>query len=51
MTVAQTQVLEGLSQVVQRIDAEAPIRYLTTADLDELSTTDAHRYRYGRCSV
>ena len=46
MTVAQTQVLEGLSQVVQRIDAEAPIRYLTTADLDELLTTDAHRYRH-----
>jgi len=36
---------EGLSQVVQRIDAEAPMRYLTTADLDELSTTAAHRYR------
>jgi rhamnose utilization protein RhaD (predicted bifunctional aldolase and dehydrogenase) len=45
MTVAQSQVLEGLSQVVQRIDAEAPIRYLTTADLNELSTTAAHRYQ------
>jgi rhamnose utilization protein RhaD (predicted bifunctional aldolase and dehydrogenase) len=38
MTITQTQVLLGLSHVVRRIDAEAPIRYLTTADLDELST-------------
>ena len=42
MTITQTQMLLGLSQVVQRIDAEATIRYLTTADLDGLSTTDAH---------
>jgi rhamnose utilization protein RhaD (predicted bifunctional aldolase and dehydrogenase) len=45
MTLAQTQVLLGLSHVVQRIDGEASIRYLTKADLDEL-VTDAHRYRY-----
>jgi len=43
MTLTQTQMLLGLSDVVQRIDAEAPIRYLTTADLDELSRMDAHR--------
>jgi len=42
MTITQTQMLLGLSQVVQRIDAEATIRYLTPADLDGLSTTDAH---------
>jgi rhamnose utilization protein RhaD (predicted bifunctional aldolase and dehydrogenase) len=46
MTITQTQLLLGLSHVVQRIDAEAPIRYLTTADLDDLSMTDARRYRY-----
>ena len=46
MTVAQTQVLGGLSQVVLRIDAEAPIRYLTAADLAELSTSDAQLYRH-----
>jgi rhamnose utilization protein RhaD (predicted bifunctional aldolase and dehydrogenase) len=46
MTITQTQILLGLSHVVRRIDAEAPIRYLTTTDLDELSTTDAHQYRY-----
>ena len=45
MTVAQTQVLEALSQVVQRIDADVPIRYLTAADLAELSTADAQRYQ------
>ena len=45
ITVAQTQVLEGLCQVVQRIEAEAPLRYLTTADLAELWTADAHSYR------
>lgn len=42
MTLTQTQMLLGLSDVVQRIDAEAPIRYLITADLDELSRMDAH---------
>lgn len=45
MSVAQAQVLLGLSHVVQRIDAEAQIRYLTNVDLCELSTTDAHQYR------
>jgi hypothetical protein len=45
MTVAQTQVLEGISQVVQRIDAKAAIRYLTAADLAEWSTADAQRYQ------
>jgi rhamnose utilization protein RhaD (predicted bifunctional aldolase and dehydrogenase) len=42
MTITQRQILLGLSHVVQRIDAEATTRYLETADLDELSRTDAH---------
>jgi rhamnose utilization protein RhaD (predicted bifunctional aldolase and dehydrogenase) len=45
MSVAQAQVLLGLSHVVQRIDAEAQIRYLTNVDLCELSTTDTDQYR------
>ncbi len=45
MTVAQTRALEGLSQVVQRIDAKAPIRYLTAADLADLSTADVQQYQ------
>ena len=45
ITVAQTQVLKALSQVVQRIEAEAPIRYLTAAELAELSTADTQRYQ------
>ena len=44
MTVAQTQVLDGLSLIVQRIDSETPIRYLTAAELAELSGADAQRY-------
>lgn len=44
MTAVQTQVLEGLSHVVQRIDSEVPIRYLTAAELAELSGVDAQRY-------
>ena len=45
ITVAQTQVLQGLSEVVQRIATETSIRYLTAADLAELSTTHAQRYQ------
>jgi rhamnose utilization protein RhaD (predicted bifunctional aldolase and dehydrogenase) len=45
MTVAQTQVLEGLCQVVRRLDLQDPIRYLTAADLAELYSADAHQYR------
>jgi rhamnose utilization protein RhaD (predicted bifunctional aldolase and dehydrogenase) len=45
MSVAQAQVLLGLSHVVQRVDAKAPIRYLTNADLRELSTKEADGYR------
>jgi rhamnose utilization protein RhaD (predicted bifunctional aldolase and dehydrogenase) len=46
ITLAQMQVLLGLAHVVQRISVEAPIRYLTTADLQKLSAADAHQYRY-----
>jgi rhamnose utilization protein RhaD (predicted bifunctional aldolase and dehydrogenase) len=46
MTVAQAEVLLGLSHVVQRIEANAPIRYLTSADLEDLLAADVHHYRY-----
>jgi rhamnose utilization protein RhaD (predicted bifunctional aldolase and dehydrogenase) len=45
ITVTQMQVLVGLAEVIQRIPAGAPIRYLTSQEIDELMTTDAHQYR------
>ena len=37
--------LSGLAQVVQRIPASAPLRYLTEAEIANSSTTVAYRYR------
>jgi rhamnose utilization protein RhaD (predicted bifunctional aldolase and dehydrogenase) len=36
--------LSGLAQVVQRISASAPIRYLQDVEIAALSSEDAHRY-------
>ncbi len=45
MTLAMTQVLIGLSQVIQRIEAGAPVRYLSEFEIGELLSTDAYQYR------
>ncbi|MCU1261588.1 MAG: class aldolase/adducin family protein [Bryobacterales bacterium] len=44
MTAARTEVLIGLSQVVQRIHAGARVRYLSDFELGELLNTDAYQY-------
>jgi rhamnose utilization protein RhaD (predicted bifunctional aldolase and dehydrogenase) len=45
MTFATTQVLIGLTQVIRRIGAGAPVRYLSEFEVGELLTTDAYQYR------
>ena len=45
MTRAQRAILNGLVQVVQRIEESAPIRYITQAELISLLNADAYRYR------
>jgi len=42
---AERAMLSGLAQVVQRVSASAPLRYLTEADLAGISTQTLHRYR------
>jgi hypothetical protein len=37
--------LSGLAQVVQRIPASTPLRYLTDAEIASSSSTAAYRYR------
>jgi hypothetical protein len=37
--------INGLAQVVQRIPASAPIRYLTEAEIANSSSAVAYRYR------
>jgi rhamnose utilization protein RhaD (predicted bifunctional aldolase and dehydrogenase) len=44
MTSTQLAVLDGLAEVVQRIDASAPLRYIDDGELDALMTEDAHFY-------
>ena len=44
LTTAQRAVLDGLMQVVRRIDEAAPIRYLSRDEVSELLTEDLHRY-------
>jgi ribulose-5-phosphate 4-epimerase/fuculose-1-phosphate aldolase len=44
LSVSQLCVLNGLLQVVQRIDKDAPIRYLSDSEARELVTEDAHNY-------
>lgn len=45
LTASQRCVLNGLLQVVQRIDAAAPIRYLSDTEVLALLNEDAHRYQ------
>lgn len=45
MNESQRAVLHGLLQVVQRIEADAPIRYLSQTEVVDLLTEDAHGYQ------
>lgn len=45
LTTSQRCVLNGLMQVVQRIDAAAPIRYLSDTEVLQLLNEDAHNYQ------
>lgn len=45
MTSAERAMVSGLAQVVQRIPANAPIRYLSEADLSNISSALTYRYR------
>lgn len=45
ITVTQMQVLIGLAQVIQRIEPDAPVHYLTDLETAEIMSTDAYRYR------
>ncbi len=45
MTFAECAMISGLTQVVQRIPASAPIRYLTDAEIAISSSAIAYRYR------
>jgi rhamnose utilization protein RhaD (predicted bifunctional aldolase and dehydrogenase) len=45
ISLAQTQVLIGLAQVIQRIDPEARVRYMSDLELEDLLNTDAYHYR------
>jgi len=45
MTPAETAMLSGLAQVVQRIGPSAPLRYLTEDEVAAGSSTVAYRYR------
>jgi rhamnose utilization protein RhaD (predicted bifunctional aldolase and dehydrogenase) len=45
MTPAEYAVLGGLVEVVQRISATAPVRYLTDAEIGSGLNVDAYRYR------
>jgi rhamnose utilization protein RhaD (predicted bifunctional aldolase and dehydrogenase) len=45
LTISQRCVLNGLLQVVQRIDAGAPLHYLSDTEVLSLLNEDAHRYQ------
>jgi hypothetical protein len=45
LTVSQRCVLNGLLQVVQMIDAGAPLHYLSDTEVLSLLNEDAHRYQ------
>ena len=45
MTRAEREMLLGLAEVVQRIDVEANIRYLSQAELTSVLNAEAYRYR------
>jgi hypothetical protein len=44
-TSAECAMISGLAQVMQRIPASAPIRYLTDAEIATSSSAVAYRYR------
>jgi hypothetical protein len=44
LTASQSSVLRGLLEVVRRIDADAPIRYLSNPEVLALLNEDAHGY-------
>ncbi|HCC58594.1 MAG TPA: class II aldolase [Solibacterales bacterium] len=45
ITKTQSAILGGLLEVVQRIDENAPIRYLLPSELEALLSADVYRYR------
>lgn len=45
MTAAEREMLLGLAEVVQRMDVDASIRYLTQAELSNVMNVEAYRYR------
>jgi rhamnose utilization protein RhaD (predicted bifunctional aldolase and dehydrogenase) len=45
MTSTQLAILDGLAEVVQRIDAAAPLHYINESELIALLNEDAHNYR------
>ncbi len=45
ITAAEHAVLNGFAEVVQRIDASAPIRYLTDYEVNTIMSAYGHRYR------
>jgi rhamnose utilization protein RhaD (predicted bifunctional aldolase and dehydrogenase) len=45
MTRAEQQMLAGLANVVQRIDASAPLRYLTSSEVSDVLNGGAESYR------
>jgi rhamnose utilization protein RhaD (predicted bifunctional aldolase and dehydrogenase) len=45
MTPAELAMLSGLAQVVTRLDAHAPVRYLSQAELETSDTVEGSRYR------
>jgi rhamnose utilization protein RhaD (predicted bifunctional aldolase and dehydrogenase) len=45
MTPAETAMLSGLAQVIQRISPSTPLRYLTETEVAAASSTAAYRYR------
>ncbi len=42
---AELAVLQGLVEVVQRVEADAPIRYLPESDISDVLTATGYRYR------
>jgi hypothetical protein len=42
--VAQRAVLDGLREIVRRVDEHAPIRYLSDEEITDLIAQDAHGY-------
>jgi hypothetical protein len=45
LTRAESEMLAGLMQVVQRVDPSAPIRYLTDGEVLNVLNKEAGRYR------